>query len=311
MKYYVLLWMASIALAQSVVTTYVTDVNGNRVPAGSVVSTDGEHTQLSQSVNGKTIPLEQTDEKILSKDANGTVTEKIVRKYDRNGQLTSTQRIVIEERKQADGFTQQSTTYTSDVNGEMHEAEHQTVESHTQNGATDTQTVIERPTINGSLQAVEKRSTVTETGKDTSKQDETIYRLSPNGDFYPAVREVKDESKSGDQTVVKSALYEPIGSAQMSLSRQSVSTTTKAADGSEVTEVNFYAPAAPGVARENGASLQLYEQDTVARTKAADGSVVETMSARRSSISDPGRLGSPQKISETICTGKCDPDKQP
>jgi hypothetical protein len=299
------------ALAQSVSTTYGTDVNGNRTPGTSIVSSDGDHTQLMQSVNGRTIPLEQTDEKVLSKDANGTVTEKIVRKYDRNGQLSSTQRIVIDERKVADGFTQLSTTYSSDLNGGMRETERKTVESHTQGGATNTQTLIERPTINGAIQPVEKRSTVTETGKDTSKQDETIYRMSPNGEFYPAVREIKDQSKNGDQTVVKSALYEPIGSSDMSLSRQSVSTTSKAADGSEITEVNYYAPAAPGIARESGASPQLYEQDTVTRSKAADGSIVETTSARRSSVSEPGRLGTPQKISETICTGKCDPDKQP
>ncbi len=303
--------MASIALAQSTATTYVTDVNGNRVPAGSVISNDGDHTQLSQNLNGRVVPLEQTDEKVLSKDANGSVIERTVRKYDRNGQVTSTERTVIEEHKQPGGFTRQSTTYASDVNGEMRQTEHQTVESSTQGSTTNTQTVVERPTINGSLQPVEKRSAVTETGKDVSKQDETIYRLSSNGDFYPAVREVKDQTKTGDQTVVKSALYEPIGSSQMSLSRQSVSTTTKASDGSEVTEVNYYAPSAPGFAQANGAAPQLYEQDVVTRKKAADGNIIETTSARRSSISDPGRLGSPQKISETICSGKCEPDKKP
>jgi len=313
-KYYAvfwaLFWIASIALAQSVSTTYVTDVNGNRVAASSVVSTDGEHTQLSQNLNGRIVPLEQTDEKVLSKDANGSVTERIVRKYDRSGQLTQTQRILIEERTEAGGFTRQSTMYATDVNGEMHETEHQTVESHTENGTTSMQTVIERPTINGSLQPVEKRSAVTETGKDVSRQDETIYRLSPNGAFYPAVREVKDETKRGNETVVKSAMYEPIAtSAQMQLSRQSVATTTTAADGSEVTRIDYYAPSAPGVVQGSGLSPQLYEQDVVMRTKAPDGSVVETTSASRSSVSDPGRLGSPQKISETICTGKCDPAK--
>ena len=309
MKYHALLWIASIALAQSTVTSYATDINGNVVRDGSVVSTDGDHTQLFQNLNGRVVPLEQTDDKILSKDANGSVTERIVRKYDRNGQLTSTQRILIEERIHPDGFTRNSTTYSTDVNGEMRETEHQTVESHRQGNTTSMQTVVERPTINGSIQPVEKRSTVTETGKDFSKQDETVYRVSQNGDFYPAVREVKDETKNGSETVVKSALYEPIASAQMSLSRQTVATTTQAPDGTEVTKTDYYAPSAPGVARENGASPQLYEQDTVTRAKAANGSVVETMSARRSSISDPGKLGSPQKISETVCTGKCDPSK--
>lgn len=307
MKYYVLFCIASLGLAQSVSTTYVTDLNGNRVAAGSVISSDGDHTQVSKNLNGRVVPTEQTDEKVLSKDANGSVIERVVRKYDPNGQLTSTERTVIEEHDEPGGFTRVSKTYATDLNGETHETENQTVDSHTQDGVTNIQTVTARPTINGSLQPVEKRSTVVETGKDVSKQDETIYRVSANGDFYPAVREVKDETKTGDQTVVKSALYEPIGGAQMSLSRQSVSTTTKAADGTEVTNIDYYAPAAPGVARPNGSSPQLYEQDTVTRKKAADGSVVETMSARQSSIGDPGQLGSPRTISETVCTGKCDP----
>jgi hypothetical protein len=295
------------ALAQSIATTYTPDLNGNAVPGTSVVSTDGIHTQLSQSLNGNVIPLEQTDEKVISKDANGSVVERIVRKYDRNGNLSSTERVVIEEHKQPDGFTRQSSSYVSDLNGQMQPAEHRTVESHTQGATTNTQTVVERPTLNGSMQAIEKRSAVTETSKDSSHQDETVYRLSPNGDLFPAIREIKDETTTAGQTVVKSALYEPIGDVyQMSLSRQSVSTTKKAADGSEVTEVDYYSPAVPGVARESGASLQLYEQDTVARSKAANGSIVETTSARRSSIDAPGRLEAPQKISETICTGQCD-----
>lgn len=302
--------MIAMASAQSVTTTYSTDINGTVIRDGSVVSTDDQHTQLFQNLNGRTVPLEQTDQKVLSKDAAGSVVERIVRRYDRNGQLSSTERTVIEQRVQPGGYTEQSTTYASDINGEMHETESRRVDSRTSGASTSTETVIERPTLNGAMQEVEKRSAVTETAKDRSKQDETTYRRNGNGDFYPAVRQISEETKSGNQTVTKSALYEPIGGEQMSLSRQSVTTTTKAADGSETTSVDYYAPSAPGVARENGAAPQLYEQDVVTRRKQADGSVLETLTARRSSISQPGRLESPIKISETVCTGNCDPNKK-
>ncbi len=51
---------------------------------------------------------------------------------------------------------------------------------------------------------------------------------------------------------------------------------------------------------------QMKEQQLIERTKRPDGSVVETLSVRRPSISDPNRLGNLQKLSETVCKGKCD-----
>jgi hypothetical protein len=39
--------------------------------------------------------------------------------------------------------------------------------------------------------------------------------------------------------------------------------------------------------------------------------VVETVSVRRPSVSDPNRLGDLQKVSETLCQGKCQPEAKP
>ena len=105
MKYCLYALVATAAgLAQSNTASYITDINGHRVEVASSVSPrDGEHTELSQSVNGRQVPLEQTETHILSKGPNQTVTETIVRKFDRTGQLISTERTVEDEQKRGSG----------------------------------------------------------------------------------------------------------------------------------------------------------------------------------------------------------------
>jgi hypothetical protein len=57
---------------------------------------------------------------------------------------------------------------------------------------------------------------------------------------------------------------------------------------------------------EPDGKLKLYEQQTIDRRPGAGNSVIETLSVRRPSISDPTTLGPSRQISETICKGKCD-----
>ena len=205
--------LGSLAAAQSTTNSYATDINGNRVVASTVISNDGDHKEVTQSINGRRVPLEQTDEKVLRQDANGKVTEKIVRKYDGNGQLASTEKVVTEEQKHGNSSNVKTTTYRSDINGGMREAERKTEENETQGAVTKTQIVTEKPTINGSFQAVEKRNAVTETAADKTHADETVYRLNPNGDYSAAVRNITDTTKTGNQTVTKAVEYEPLADA--------------------------------------------------------------------------------------------------
>ncbi len=306
MKYYALFAAASLAAAQSTTNTYTTDINGNRIVAASVVSTDGEHAEVTQSINGRKVPLEQTDERVISKDANRTVTEKIVRKFDANGNLASTERVVTEQEQRPSGSSVRSTTYRSDINGGMREAERKTVDTETQGAVTKVQSVVERPGINGSLQAVEKRNAVTESSPDKSHEDETVYRLNSNGEYSAAVRNVTDTTHSGNQTTTKTAEYEPLADAsKMQLARQEVTTTTTQPDGSQVSEVDFYRASVPGLARDPNSPPQLIEQQTIRRGQAA-GAVTQTVDVRRPTANDPNKLGPSERISETVCKGKCD-----
>jgi hypothetical protein len=298
--------MGTLALAQSSTTTYITDINGNRVEASTIQSSDHTRTEKRESVNGRNVPLEQTEERVIREDASGKVTERIVKKFSPTGDLASTERVVLEEQKTPSGSKIQQTTWRSDISGNLAEAERRTTETVGTGANNTSETTVARPTINGSFETTEKRSAVT-TGTDAKQQtNESVYRPSQNGGLVEAVRQVTVSTKDGDKTTADTAYYEPGVSGTLDLARQSVSTTTKNPDGSEFTEVNLYARSAYGVVQENGAPQQIREQQIITRQKNPDGSVTESLSVRRPSVADPTQLGSVQKISETVCTGKCD-----
>jgi hypothetical protein len=300
--------VGSMALAQSTTNTYMTDLNGNRVVATSLSSTDGTKTERSHSINGKQVALEQITERVVREDANGKVTEKIIRKYDSNGGVASTDRVVTEEQiRPGGGSTVHSTTFRSDINGQMKEAERKTIESRAQGSTKQVDTVIARPSINGSFDTVEKRATVAETSGATTHETETVYRPTMTGEFYEAIRNVNDTKKAGDQVISSTAHYEPGATGKLELHNQSASTTTVRPDGSEVTEVNLYARGAKGMAPDDDSRQSIQEQQIIQRRKGPDGSVIESLSVRRPSISDPTKLGELKPISETVCKGKCTP----
>lgn len=306
MKYYVLALIASAGMAQSVSNTYVTDLNGRRVESAASVASDHQHTEIVQSLNGRRVPLEQTDERVLRQEGNTKVTERIVRKYDQNGQLSSTTRQVIEEQAGAAGSTTRTTTYRSDANGTMSESERETAHSETQGAVTRTQSTIERPGLNGSLQAVEKRDEVTRTSPSGSEQDATTFQRSGNGDYVVTMRQMKETTRSGNRTTATTSVYQPIATnAQLQLSERNVATTTTRADGSEVTDITYYGSSWSGNVGSAQAGPQLREQDVIERTPGPGGSVTQTISRRQPTPSDPNKLGPPVEISQTVCTGKC------
>src|SRR5258706_4814923 len=108
MKYSVLFVFAGgLLLAQSSSTSYLTDLNGRRVEAIATVATKAapgttETTELLRSVNGREVPLEQVETRVIRDDAGGKVVEKIVRRYDQTGRLASTERELTEEEKRPD-----------------------------------------------------------------------------------------------------------------------------------------------------------------------------------------------------------------
>ena len=302
--------IAAFASAQSASTTYTKDLNGNRVEGKPVdTSAKGDRTERFQSINGRQVPVEQVTERVVSDDANGKVTERIVQKFDPTGRPASTERVMIQETKlPGGGSTVRETTYRNDVNGSQREAVRKTTETRISGSTTTANTVIDRPSTSGSFETVEKRSSITEGPADNQHTTESIYSRDVSGGFQETVRTVKTASTANNTTKESSATYEPGLNGQLQLDSQSESTSSKQADGSEVVQTNLFTKTVAGNVQDSSGAMRVKEQQVLQRRTNADGSVVETVSVRRPAVSDPNRLGDLQKVSETVCKGKCQPE---
>jgi hypothetical protein len=301
---------AALAAAQSSSTTFTKDINGNTASGQSFSSSGkGESTERFQSINGRQVPLEQSTDRVVREDANSKVTERIVKKYNRDGQVTATERVMIEESKlPGGGSSVRETTYRSDVNGSQSEAERKTTETRVSGSTTTASTVIDRPTMNGGFETVEKKSTITDGPIENQHITESVYRRGLSGGFQEALRTVKTASKDNGTTKESAANYEPGMNGQLQLASQSESTIVKQPDGTEITQTNLFASTVAGNVQDSTGKMRVKEQQLIQRRPNADGSVVETLSVRRPSVSDPNRLGDLQKLSETVCKGKCQAD---
>jgi hypothetical protein len=306
-----------LAFGQSATTTYTADyANGGFTPSTSSVSSDHTQTQVNPSLNGALVPLEQRQERVISKAADGTVTtETIVRRNDPTGQFTATERTITESRKTPGGGSIiTATVYRTDIDGQEQRAERKVVETQVAGATTSINTVVERPSLDGSFQTAEKRSAVMNVAESPAAQkttttttNESVYRADPNGGFVEAERKVTTETQSSKETVVNTTTYQPDGIVgALQFQEQRVATSSTAPDGSTITRVDVYAPSADGTVQESGAPLQLKQERIISHEKAADGSFVEVLSVREPTVSDARHLGDPRVISKTVCTGKCD-----
>jgi hypothetical protein len=305
---------AGLALAQSggqsSTALLIPDLNGNTVESAIYTANDGDHKEITQSINGRAVPLVQSDIHVLSEGPNGRTTETITHKYDATGQVISTDRTVVEEKKIPNGSVIHATIYRSDLNGQMAESERRTIETQTQGTASTTDVTISRPGLNGSFDVAEKRNIVKDTQDKKVHETETVQVPAANGQLLETLREVRDQTTVDGTTTSTTTRYEPNLSGKISFAGQQVATAKKAADGSVVTEVDLYAPNAYGIARTENASPQLKEQDvTVRREK--NGVVTETLTVARPTLQDPNRLAPPAPVSELVCKGKCDGPLKP
>src|SRR5580658_10803384 len=125
------------------------DVNGNVVADGPTISqtksANGSQTVVTtQSINGRTVPMEQVEERVLRNDASGKLTERIIRRYDPQGNPLPPARETIEEEKRPDGSsTIQSTTYRTDINGNMQVTERSVTDTHKNSSGETSETVVQ------------------------------------------------------------------------------------------------------------------------------------------------------------------------
>lgn len=304
---FLLLLAALAANAQQSNASYTYDLNGNRVEGPRAQTGKSERKVMVKSASGRTVPSETSEEKVIS-DAGGVrVVERLVRRYDPDGNPIPPEKIHIEERKNPDGSaTVLTTIQRGDVNGTYQVAERSRLESRKSGDTTTTSVAVERPTLNGSFEVIEKKEeTARESQAGNLTRNSTVYRRDPNGRFQEAERESLEKKVTGSQSVENAASYLVQNNGRMELVRQKVTRSSKATDGSEHKEVDVFEPAFAGrVTSESDAQPKLREQQVIER-KLSAGGAVETLSVRRPLPSDPSKLGTLQKVEETICTGEC------
>ena len=308
-QYSIFLFLGTaLAVGQTTITTYQPDINGRQeVVALSSVAADGQKTQEQvQTVNGRKVSREQITERVISSDAKGKVIERLIRKLDPVGNLSGTERVLIEESFAAGGNkTVTETIYRSTVNGPMQEAQRSKSETRVSGDVTTTEVVVERPAINRSFVIAERRKTVTQGTAQNQQTTETVLRPDETGRLTVTQRKETSVTKQGGDSKVTTSLYEPHGSTGSDpvLISRSEETTTRKPDGTQTTEINLYLPAV-GDSRP-----VLKERKTVELRTGADGSVTETTSVRLPVSENADRLGEARVISETVCVGKCAPEK--
>jgi hypothetical protein len=304
----------SLTAQQSTVSSTQVDINGNRVSDGPVISqtksaTGSVTTVTHQSINGRSVPMDQIEERVLQDDASGKVTERITRRFDPQGNPMPSVRETIEEQKHPDGSsTIQSTTYRGDINGNTQIAEKTTTDSHPNGSGLTSETIVQRLTPDG-LQTVEKRDEVVVKQASGYQSESTTYRSDGNGGFYTALRQTAEHTEQNSQSSDSSAEYERGPNGDLQLHSQTVTKTVTRPDGSKDAVVEVYGRNVPGTVGGSDSALKLQEQQVIETAPGPNNTMVQRLSVRRPSISDPQTLGPARQISETVCQGDCKPPK--
>lgn len=305
---------ASLAFSQdtSVITHRSVDVNGHPVTNGPDVVqakslNSSESTEIMQSVNGRSVPLEKREEHVLRDDASGRLVETLIRTYDQAGNPTQPVKQILEEQKNPDGSSHlQTTNYRADLNGKLQLLD-KSITDVRKNGSSETsETLLQRPSVNGSLETVEKHTTVRSNQAGGSYQQESLtYQRDGSGNFALSVKQQVEHTQDGGVATDNAARYEVIDG-RLQLHSQTVSKVVTHPDGSKEAEVSLFAPNTLGTVETGGTQkLKLREQRIIEKRPGPGGSVVETVSVRRPSLTDQTVAGPLKQISETICRGKC------
>jgi len=309
-----LAFVGPVAAQQSSVSeTTSVDINGHRVESPAISRTASANssvtTETRQSINGRSVPMERVEERVLRDDASGRVVERQIQRYDPQGNPTPPVKETIEEQKHADGSsTTQSTTFRGDINGSMQVIEKTITDSRPSGSGESSETVVQRLTANG-LQTVEKRDEVVVKQGNGYQSETTTYRNDGNGGFYTAVRQTTEHTEQNGQSSDSSAEYEKTATGQLQLHSQTVMRTVTRPDGSKDAVVDVYGRSVPGTVSGNDSGLKLQEQQVIETVPGPNNTVVQTLSVRRPTVSDPQTLGPARQLSETVCKGDCKPPK--
>lgn len=283
--------------------TYVFDPNGRRVEWSASTQGAGFSSETIRDVNGRAVPVESVEERVLRKEQGLQVTERVIRRYTPDGRPLPPEKVLVETVTRPDGtITETSTVYRGDLNGNLRPAERTHSETRKSGEQAVTETRVERASLSGGFTLVEKRAAteVVREADRSSQREETVYVPDTNGRLVAAQRRVVHTRERDGTVEQQTEEYEAATTGALRLSRQLTSVTRRNPDGSEDTVVDVYGVNAPGRPIEPGARPELRERQIYRSTQSPDGSVVTVFAVQRPSLNSSKELGPPEKVSETV-----------
>ncbi|HUS05624.1 MAG TPA: hypothetical protein VMZ52_04990 [Bryobacteraceae bacterium] len=286
------------------------DLNGKRVEGvrteSSQAGASSERRVLVKNGSGRSVPIEHAQEKVVSDSGGLRIVERLVQHYDEDGKPTVSDKVRVEEQKNADGSGNVLTVVQRrDLNGNYQVAERSRAQGRKSRETITTSVAVERPGLSGSLELVEKKE---ESRRETKAGDvtevSTLYRRNANGGFQEAAKETLERKVANGKTLENTASY-VVRDGRSELVRQTVTRSEKAPDGSEQKSIDVFEGSPAGrVVSESDPQPKLREQQVIEK-KMSPAGWVESLSVRRPLPSDPARLGDLQKVGETVCSGHC------
>jgi hypothetical protein len=290
-------------------TTYVYDLDGKRTVAArsSVERSPGQsrRTERVESVNGRLVPLETAEERLIAERPGERIVEILVRRYDQDGRPGPPEKVLREERTGPAGErTVRTTVQRGDLNGRFTVAERSTTRTTQVGDVLTSETLVERPSLGGSFEVFEKRAGTETLRPDGVSREVTVHQAGADGGLRLVARESTEILREQDRETTKTTRYNTAATGRLTFAEETVSEIERRADGSEVSLLSVYGVAPAG--RPAG-DRHLREQQLIERSKGPGGEVVERFSIRRPSLSDR-RLGRFEPVSEIVCTGNCEED---
>ena len=279
---------------QSSISTQTYDINGRPVSGVSSMQSGNSRSQVTRDSNGRKVPIETAEERLISDSGGVKILERIIKRYDPNGNPGPPERIRIEEYKESGGAIRTVTTVSrGDINGALQVAERATTITRSSGPRTESTTSLERPTLNGSMDLVEKNDRTIVTAGAKTTENITTLRRDTNGKLSESAKMTREAVTSNGLTNENVAEYEAASTGQMRLMRQS----TAQIEPTGTRQETIYLPDAQG-------NMELWQQKVIQRKETSSGAV-ETTTVRFADANDPGKLGPARKVEETICTGDC------
>jgi len=292
------------------VSTFSTGVNGSVTTGSSSAEAwtpdSYSKTTTTRGINGRIVPSESIEERVVHRDAGQTVRERLTQHYDYDGKPAGQEKERIQENSNPDGSqTVVKASYQQDLNGRFQLAE-QVTSQIVKSGADRTErAVVQRPGLNGSMETGARVNTVMTGGPGREQERVATYRKDVNGRFYEASHSVRDRVQALAGLVSETTLaYEADASGKLELTTRTLGQIRKLPDGSEVRERTIYSGWAGGRTGPDG-GLLLLEQWLVERKPAAGNTVRETTSVRKPDPNFPPTMGTYQTVSQSVCTGQC------